>query len=77
MTPEELGMTSALIVGLVTVAKQVRPPNRVLPVLPLAFGIVMACLIVDAFGRDTVLYGLISGLSAMGLWSGGKTVAGK
>lgn len=64
-----------LIIGLVAVAKKSGVPTKVLPVLSLAIGLVVG--IIYASNGDIkqgVLVGAMLGLSASGLYSGGKAV---
>lgn len=64
----------AVTVGLVEVVKRTKlVTNRFLPVVALVVGV--ATFYVGA--TSSVLVGLAVGLSAMGLFSGGKTLLGK
>ena len=64
-----------LIIGLVAVAKKSGVPTKALPLLSLAIG-VSAGIIYASNGdiKQGVLVGAMLGLSASGLYSGGKTV---
>ena len=65
--------TIAVVLGLVQVAKYAGLPNRLAPLLSVALGLMATLFISDL----TILEGIIVGLSASGLFSGGKAVLGK
>lgn len=69
---------AALTTGLVQLCKQAKLPDRAIPFLALAMGIVIAAVgksyLPAQSVADVVLYGLGMGLSSMGLYSGGKTI---
>lgn len=72
----------ALTVGLVEVVKRMEAvPVRFLPVIALLVGVALAAVGGSAVGlsswREVIVAGLMAGLSAMGLYSGGKTVLEK
>lgn len=66
-------MNILIVNGLIALIKQVEPPKRLLPVLALVAGIGVAFLN-DGISPTTTLDGIILGLSAMGLYSGGMTM---
>jgi len=64
-----------LIIGIVELLKMYGMPKKILPVTALLFGVVGG--IVYIYPHDIkagILIGLMMGLSASGLYSGGKTV---
>ena len=72
---------SAIVVGLVEVVKRAGLPDRVAPIAALAIGICIAFIgktwLPTQGAADVILYGLIMGLSSMGLYSGGRAIAEK
>lgn len=72
---------SAIVVGLVEVAKRIGLSDRIAPIAALAIGILIAFIgrawLPSQGATDIVLYGLIMGLSSMGLYSGGKAITDK
>ena len=69
---------AALTVGLVEMIKQLDVNKKLIPLLALLMGIGLTFLggeiLAIATWQEKVLQGLILGLSAMGLYSGGKTL---
>lgn len=68
----------ALILGLVEVAKRTGLPERLVPLLAIMLGVVGG--VYFAFPEDPktgILFGLMCGLSAIGLFSGTKNTLGK
>ena len=61
-----------LVIGLVQAAKGVGLPTRLVPIFTLSLAVIVGYFV----GTDWI-QGLVLGLSAMGLWSGGKAVSGK
>ena len=49
--------------------------NRFAPLISLLVGIGIATFFLGG-NKDSLLLGIVSGLSASGLWSGGKSIAG-
>ena len=72
---------SALVVGLVELVKRAGVPERVVPLCALGLGLAIAFVGKQYLGAqstaDVVLQGLFMGLSAMGLYSGGKAITEK
>ena len=73
---------SALVLGMVEVVKKTNTvPGRFIPVLTLLFEVLTSCLVAPLMNvsdiRVILRNGIISVLSAMGLWSGGKSITGK
>lgn len=72
---------TAITVGLVEIVKKLMGENRYVPLVALAVGVALAFLgqtYTEAVSwQDSVLYGLVMGLSAMGLYSGGKSLMGQ
>lgn len=68
----------AIIMGLVEVAKRAGMPERVAPIVSVVLGVVGGVFV--AFPGDIrtgVVFGLMVGLSAVGLFSGAKNTLGK
>ncbi|MCI6659479.1 MAG: hypothetical protein SOW48_01100 [Peptoniphilaceae bacterium] len=69
---------TAITVGVVEIIKKLMKENRFVPLVALAVGVALAFLGQAYTGasawQDSVLYGLVMGLSAMGLYSGGKSL---
>jgi len=66
-----------LIVGVVEVAKQVGLPVRFAPLLSLLLGLGAGFFLHGSSLALSVVTGLMIGLSASGLYSATKTIAGK
>ncbi|MBO0600109.1 hypothetical protein I2483_00390 [Sporosarcina sp. E16_3] len=67
-----------LIIGIVSLLKMYGMPRKLLPVMALIFGVVGG--IIYIYPEDIkagILVGLMMGLSASGLYSGGRTVIEK
>jgi hypothetical protein len=70
-------LLTPLIVGLVEVAKRVGMPSRFAPLLALALGIgVVGAVAVRPEASRVLLWGAALGLSACGLYSGGRALIG-
>ena len=68
----------AIVVGLTEVIKRSAGINtRYIPLVSLALAIGLAFLGAEAPVSNIIFTGIIVGLSASGLYSGGKAVAGK
>ena len=74
----------AVIVGLVELVKVVTPEaykptvKRISPLISLVLGIVAGIVYVEPGNPElAILAGIVMGLSASGLYSGGKSIAGK
>ena len=72
LSPLALGAIP-LVVGLVQVAKGLKIPAKLAPLVSIAFGIGILAISGIAW-QAFVIQGLIVGLSASGLYSGGKKV---
>lgn len=67
-----------LVLGVVEVAKRAGVPRRLLPLLALVLGVgLMGAVIYRPDAARVVVWGVTLGLSAMGLYSGGKAVIGR
>lgn len=64
-----------IIVGVVAIFKPMLP-TKFLPLLSILFGIFGAFVIYEDW-KEAVLMGIVSGLSASGLWSGTKATIEK
>ncbi|WP_186670714.1 hypothetical protein [Sporosarcina sp. BP05] len=67
-----------LIIGIVSLLKMYGMPRKLLPVMALIFGVVGGVIYI--YPEDIkagILVGLMMGLSASGLYSGGRTVIEK
>lgn len=62
------------IIAIVQGAKTVGLPGRFAPVLSLALGVGIVALVSQLGWQAVIIQGLIAGLAASGLWSGGKAV---
>ena len=66
-------MITLVVNGLVSLIKQIEPPKRLIPVLALLAGTGVSYLYSD-ISKAATIDGIIAGLSAMGLYSGAKTM---
>lgn len=66
-----------LIVGIVEVTKQVGLPTRFAPLLALLLGLGSGFVMHTTSISETLVTGVMVGLSASGLYSAGKTMMGK
>lgn len=66
----------AILTGLVELTKRIGLPDRLAPVASLVLGVALAYF-AAGFSLQSVLSGIVLGLSASGLYSGVKNVAGK
>lgn len=67
-----------LIIGIVQLFKMYGMPRRLLPIISLLFGVVGGIIyIYPADIKAGILVGLMMGLSASGLYAGGRTVIEK
>lgn len=68
----------AIIIGLVELLKRLSFPHKLLPVASLLFGVVGGVVYLHPTDiKAGVLMGIVMGLSASGLYSGGKTMIEK
>lgn len=78
MDPQILTMASIgipVVAGLVEVAKRLGIPSRFAPIASLVFGFIFSALMLAEFSTVWALTGIITGLSASGLYSGAKAIA--
>ena len=68
---------TALALGLTEVASRSGLPDRFKPLCSLLVGVVVVALLLSAATTQGVLWGLVAGLTASGLWSGTKATAGR
>ena len=67
-----------VVMGLVEVVKRAGfPPERFIPLLSLVLGIAIMAVIEGPDWPTILIQGIIVGLSASGLWSGGKSIINK
>lgn len=67
-----------LTTGLVQVAKGTGLPSKLAPLCSLAIGVALMFLVAplgDIVWQSAIIQGLLAGLAASGLYSGGKTTA--
>lgn len=79
MDTELVALLSPIVMGLVEVSKRVGVPARFLPLVSLGFGIILSLiygLYNDIGSVDMAFSGIVAGLLAVGLYSGGKAIAG-
>ena len=62
--------------AIVQIIKGFNIDRRLLPVVALIAGIGATALVDQSFNPSVILNGVISGLSAMGLWTGAKVTLG-
>ena len=68
----EFAVMVPLVVGLVAVLRKVGMPTRFAPVMAIVFGVLSTWFFVSP-DTNSVMQGIMVGLSASGLWSGVKT----
>lgn len=74
MTYEIYGITlMPVIVALVALAKELGLPVKFSPILSIALGIAAIFIFGNVEWREAVFQGIICGLAASGLYSGGKS----
>jgi len=75
----ELGILCAIVLGLTEVAKRAGLPSKYSPIaaILLALGFNFLVLMIGETNQELLINSLIAGLSAMGLYSGGKAIASK
>lgn len=67
--------TIAVVVALVQAYKLMGGPSRVAPLLAILFGIALGFLTIQPYDfRQIILQGIVTGLSAAGLYSGARAV---
>lgn len=68
----------AITLGVTEVTKRIGLKERFTPIVALLVGLLSVYLTVNGVSiKELVVDGIVVGLSAMGLWSGTKTLAGK
>lgn len=68
----------AITLGVTEVTKRIGLKERFAPIVALLVGLLSVYLTVDGINiKELVVDGIVVGLSAMGLWSGTKALAGK
>ena len=68
----------ALVIGLAEVAKRIGMPTRWIPLVDLVLGVASGVVVYYKYGTvNSIIIGIAIGLSACGLFSGIKNVAGK
>jgi len=78
ITTVTLGVITAVVIGVVQVAKQMGLPTKFAPLVAVLFGVIAAIGL--SFFQATfavIITGVIIGLSACGLYSGVKTTVAK
>ena len=75
MTPIEI-LPIPLIMGLTEALKQFGVPNRMLPLINIALGIMYVALVMPLKGVQGVFIGIAYGLTAGGLYRSQKVVRG-
>lgn len=65
-----LVISTPVTIGLVEVAKMAKLPTWLAPVVALILGFGVVSLLMGSVTKLTVLYGIITGLAASGLYSG-------
>jgi len=74
----EITILVAIITGLTEVIKRIGLPSQFAPIVSIALGLALAFLNRQNFSIDIVIMtGIVAGLTASGLYSGVKAVAGK
>ena len=67
------GMAAGAALGLTELAKITGLPSRFAPLLSVIFAVAITLMLVDDITREAIVYGILSGLAASGLYSGVKT----
>jgi len=62
-----------IILGITEVGKRLGIPTQYSPLIAILIGVVFAGLI-SGFDVESILQGIVYGLSASGLWSGTKSI---
>ena len=75
MEIQEAAMVS-VVMGLTEATKRMGLPAKYAPLVSIALGVGLS-LAVGGLSLEKGLMGVLWGLSASGLWSGGKALAGK
>lgn len=75
----DFGVIVAIVIGAVQVVKIAGLNKKLLPVVSIVFGVSLSFMWGYGFVpvNELILQGLIAGLSASGLFSGGKTIVSK
>ncbi len=75
MNIQALAIAVAATTGIVEVLKKTGLPSRWAPILSLVVGFGMTLLFTHSFSWETVAVGILTGLSASGVYSGVKSVS--
>lgn len=73
----DIALLIAVIVALVELFKRIGAPKKYLPLISLAIGLVAGVFYLEGTIQEQVLYGVIIGLSASGLFDQSKIVTKK
>jgi hypothetical protein len=68
----DLTLIVPIIIAIVAIAKQTGLPSRFAPALSLILGVSLFALFSPVVDSEAIFEGIISGLTASGLWSGVK-----
>lgn len=75
LDPAALALVPA-VVGLVEIAKQAGLPSRFAPLASIALGVGLSALLGSSW-QASIAQGIVVGLAASGLWSGGQALAAR
>lgn len=70
MNIEVLAGLSGMIIGIVAALTKAGIPTKFAPIMAAVLGIVIVCLLSNAWNVATILTGLVTGLAAVGLHTG-------
>lgn len=73
----EMALIITVVMALTEFFKRFGVPNRFLPLISLVLGIAGGFLYVDGLGKEKLMYGLMIGLSAAGLFDQSKIITKK
>ena len=73
----EILVTIPLITAIVSALKMAGLPAKYAPIASMLVGITIIAMVTDFIWTDEIILGVIMGLSASGLYSGGKTLLTK
>lgn len=77
MAPEQIALFVGVCAGITELFKNFGLPSRFAPLLSLVLGVAVVFLSAGKISALLVVPGIIVGLTASGLYSGAKTLAGK
>ncbi len=72
----ELAVLIAVVVAITEGVKRFNVPAKYLPIVSLALGLVAGIFYVDGILKEQIMYGLMIGLSASGLFDQTKVLKG-